>query len=249
MKHIRLVDLKINSLLFYFTVYSFIGWFLETVYNSVKLGRFAHRGFLFGPFCPIYGFGAIILIIFLKPVKDNLLLFLAGSILLTSLLEYVASFALEAVFNRVWWDYSSEPFNIHGRVSLKFSLYWGIAAYIFLKFVHPYIQSMLSHVPIHYVPAMTLIFLLYFAADTALVTVIMPDLNWSEDQLAEVSISELNESNIIEDVLNIDTDNPGSFYLKIKTKYKFILGEIIMHHTAPVIYPIPYIGIRTVLPQ
>jgi len=139
-------NLTISHVILLFAVYSFIGWFIEVVYRSVSQREFINAGFLYGPFVPLYGFGAA-LIIFLEflihqwplPIK-----IVAYGIILT-LIEYLTGFILEKTFKLKLWDYSDDKFNIHGRVCLLFSLCWAALAVIFVTFIHPavlrYFQS------------------------------------------------------------------------------------------------------------
>ena len=102
------------------------GWCTEVSYAALDRGIFVNRGFLNGPYCPIYGCGVVIVVAVLTPLKDNLLILFIGSFLLTSILEYITGYLLEKVFHNQWWDYSDKPFNIHGYVCLKFSIYWHV---------------------------------------------------------------------------------------------------------------------------
>lgn len=129
------------KLTMYFFIFSFAGWLLETAYCLSELGYFVKRGFLYGPICPIYGFGALILIIFLsKYKKQSLKLFLSAAII-CSCFEYLVGFGLDALFAAKWWDYSSEFLNLNGRISLLFSFSWGIIAIIFINHVFPFIEK------------------------------------------------------------------------------------------------------------
>ena len=112
------------ELVWIFIIYAFIGWCTEVSYAALDRGIFVNRGFLNGPYCPIYGCGVVIVVAALTPLKDNLLILFAGSFLLTSILEYITGFILEKVFHNKWWDYSNKPFNLHGYICLKFSIYW-----------------------------------------------------------------------------------------------------------------------------
>jgi len=138
------------DLLYYFFIYAFMGWCIETVYASWKDAHFVNRGFLNGPFCPIYGFGALILIIVLRPVMDNIILLFIGAVILTSILEYITGFVLEKVFGHKWWDYSNRPFNIQGRICLRFSIYWGIVSVLILKILHPQVIDWIVRIPAYY---------------------------------------------------------------------------------------------------
>lgn len=117
-----------------FCIYSFLGWCVEEMYASFAYRRFTNRGFLNGPVCPIYGFGANIIILALTPLKKNIFVVYLASVLLTSTLEFFTGLILEKLFNQKWWDYTDDKFNIMGYVCLNFSLLWG-AACVFLMYV------------------------------------------------------------------------------------------------------------------
>lgn len=145
MNNVNLVE--INELtqkqktILYFFIYAILGWLLETVYCIVTLGVFNKRGFLYGPVCPIYGFGAIILIQCLKNVKTNTVgKFFIAMIAFTAF-EYVVSVVLEELFGLRWWDYTNEVLNFQGRISLPFSMAWGIIGVIFVEKIHPFVKS------------------------------------------------------------------------------------------------------------
>ena len=129
-----------QKLLMYFFTYSFLGWILETVFCVLTLGVFNKRGFLYGPVCPIYGFGAIILIESLKKIKTNTVGKFFISMIAFTIFEYVVSVVLESLFGLRWWDYTGEPFNFQGRVSLAFSIGWGIIGVIFVEKIHPFVE-------------------------------------------------------------------------------------------------------------
>ena len=106
-------------LLLYFLLYSFIGWLLETSYSFVVLGHFTKRGFLFGPLCPIYGWGAVILISILNKYKSNSLKLFFYSAIIFSVFEYIAGFALDALFAARWWDNIYKPYTSIYRKTSK----------------------------------------------------------------------------------------------------------------------------------
>jgi len=135
------------ELVWIFIIYAFIGWCTEVSYAALDRGIFVNRGFLNGPYCPIYGCGVVIVVAALTPLKDNLLILFAGSFLLTSILEYITGFILEKVFHNKWWDYSNKPFNLHGYVCLKFSIYWGLACTFIMDVLHPIIYKGITMIP------------------------------------------------------------------------------------------------------
>ena len=127
----------IYHLLWFFFVYAFLGWCAEVGYAATKTGKFVNRGFLNGPWCPVYGFGVVIVLGCLEPLSGNLPLLFLGSVALTSALEWLTGFALEKLFHQRWWDSSDEPFNLTGYICLRFSLMWGFACLFVVKLLHP----------------------------------------------------------------------------------------------------------------
>ncbi len=137
----------IYELFCFFVIYAVLGWCVEVIYATVNSGKFVNRGFLNGPVCPIYGFGVVIVIVALTPLQDNLAFLFVGSVLLTSVLEFLTGFVLEKVFHDKWWDYSGDPFNIRGYVCLKFSLLWGLACVFVMRIVQPLFVKLVHWMP------------------------------------------------------------------------------------------------------
>lgn len=117
------------------------------IYQAIEHGKFINRGFLNGPYCPIYGFGMIIVAITLEPLKENIIILYFGSVVLATALEFITGFILEKIFHQNWWDYSDERFNIKGYICLKFSLLWGIACLIAVRLIHPFVEGFVEHMP------------------------------------------------------------------------------------------------------
>ena len=126
-------------------VYSFLGWCGEMVYCSIGQRKLCEkRGFLNGPLCPIYGHGALIVLLCLNGGCENpLLTFFFGAIL-TSIVEYVTSFGMEKLFHMRWWDYSRYKFHINGRVCLLNSILFGLASVFLCHFANPPIAAWLT---------------------------------------------------------------------------------------------------------
>ncbi len=135
------------AILWNFFIYAFLGWCMEVSYAALVSGKFVNRGFLNGPVCPIYGFGAVIVLSCLEPLKDNWMLLFVGSVVLTSLLELITGFVLEKLFHQRWWDYSDMPFNIGGYICLLFSILWGFACLFVVKILHPSILFLVHLIP------------------------------------------------------------------------------------------------------
>lgn len=124
-----------------------MGWCTEVAFAACKERKFVNRGFLNGPICPIYGIGVGIVVQFLTPYKENLVLLYIASVVMVTALEWVTGFILEKIFHNKWWDYSKMPLNLNGYVCLLFSLIWGVACVLIVDFIHPLIHKVLSWIP------------------------------------------------------------------------------------------------------
>ena len=142
--------LSFYDIVIYFVLFAIAGYICEVIFAAIVLGKFVNRGFLNGPWCPIYGFGVVIVAICLKPLSKSLLVLFIGSVLLTSVLEYFTGYIVEKVFDQKWWDYSDEKFNLGGYICLKFSLLWGVACTAVVKLVLPAVDAVIRVVP-HFV--------------------------------------------------------------------------------------------------
>lgn len=149
-----------------FIIYSFLGWICETIYCLIIDKEYVNRGFLKGPFCPIYGAGALIVIIILSPVSDNILLLFLSGMIFTSILEYITGFLLEIIFNLKWWDYSNYRFNIKGRVCLLNSILFGILSLITVTIINPIIIEYIKNIPSNIITWICGISIIYFLLDS-----------------------------------------------------------------------------------
>lgn len=133
----------------YFIIYAFIGWIVELTWRSIiEEKKFVKEtGFLIGPWCPIYGVGALLIIFLLNDYKNDIFaLFIIATVLCTSL-EYITSFLMEKAFGRRWWDYSNYKFNLNGRICLLNSTSFGIAGVVLVKYLHPFLTGIISKLP------------------------------------------------------------------------------------------------------
>ena len=129
-----------------FIIYSFIGWIMEVIVKFVEKKRFINRGFLIGPLCPIYGYGAILILLLLRPYKRSVILLFFMAILICSFLEYMTSFVMEKLFKTRWWDYSNVKYNINGRICLNTMLPFGVLGVVVFFIVNPFIKYLLSFI-------------------------------------------------------------------------------------------------------
>lgn len=136
--------------IWYFLIYSFLGAVIETLYRLVTEHQlYGVHGFLHLPLFPIYGIGALLIIIVLgKHVRHVIPLFFLGALLAT-VVEFAAHFLIEVLFGERIWDYSSSPFNFQGRVSLLSSVGFGLAAVFLVHFIHPYLEKKFKRIPNH----------------------------------------------------------------------------------------------------
>ena len=156
-----------------FMVYSFMGWVYETVFCTVKGGKWENRGFLIGPICPIYGTGAVIISLLMDRTIGNgadirLWQIYLISVVGSALLEYITSWTLEKLFHAVWWDYSNLPLNIHGRISLFTSLGFGLGGLLIVYVIAPFTVSVVGRIPPVLTELLALCFIFLFAADITL---------------------------------------------------------------------------------
>ena len=141
-------NIDLYEIIFYIGIYSFLGWCCEVLYAYKNQKKFVNRGFLHGPLCPIYGACIVSLVLLLDSFKENIFILFIVAFISTSFIEYSTGFLLEKVFRRKYWDYSMDPFNLHGRICLHFSLMWGGASLAVVKIVHPIVSHIVNTIPI-----------------------------------------------------------------------------------------------------
>ena len=179
--------------------YSIIGWVYETILCSVEQKKFVNRGFLNGPYCPIYGFGAVLDIMILGRIKNPAALFLLGA-LLTCSLEYLTSYAMEKLFHARWWDYTKRKFNINGRVCLAGAVVFGLFTVVLIMFVQPRIYEFTNMLPPAALHTSVVVLLLIFAADLTVTLVYFTGFN---RKLREISAF-LEEKRASAELLRLD---------------------------------------------
>ena len=142
----KILGISICRLLAYFIIYSFIGFVIETLFALFMYNVLESRqSFLYGPFCGIYGVGAVIMIMFLNKYfnKNNHILFLGGFIV-GSVVEYLISLIGELMLNVRWWDYSNRFLNINGRICLLYSIFWGLLAIYLMRVINPRVDKLIN---------------------------------------------------------------------------------------------------------
>ena len=148
-----------------FIIYSVIGWFMEVVIVSSKKRKVTARGFLIGPWCPIYGFGALFITVLLRKYYEDPIALFVMSFLIGTILEYVTSYLMEKMFYARWWDYSDHRFQINGRVSLTTSLGFGLLGLILVYVFNPFFLRIIKNIPPLIFNVIIVIVLLFFITD------------------------------------------------------------------------------------
>ncbi len=144
-KKFNILGISIWRILAYFILYSVIGYIIETLFGIMTKGTWESRqSFLYGPFCCIYGVGAVVMIVFLQFFNKNNNTLFWGGFLIGSATEYIISFLGEKIFHVIWWDYSNMPLNINGRICVFFSLFWGFLAIYLISYANPKIDRVLD---------------------------------------------------------------------------------------------------------
>lgn len=199
-----LTQTKLYFLLF--MIYSIMGWIMEVINQIIRQKRFVNRGFLIGPYCPIYGCGAILITILLnKYIDDPVALFLMA-IILCGTLEYLTSYIMEKTFNLRWWDYSNDTFNINGRVCLRTIVPFGILGLMIIYITNPFFIDKLNMLSYKLITILSYTVIVFFVIDFIIsITAILAI------KKTTVSVSEENKE-----------DNTEQITLKVK---EILLGK------------------------
>lgn len=157
---------NLGILFLIFIDYSFLGWLLEVISKSYSYKKLVNRGFLFGPICPIYGFGGILISLLLTKYKNDIVVvFILGAVL-TSTIEYLTSYILEKVFHNKWWDYSNRKFNINGRVRLDFSVLFGFFSLLVIYVLNDWFLNIINMLEPKVIDVVAIILFIILIIDT-----------------------------------------------------------------------------------
>ena len=154
----------IHQIFWYFIIFSILGIIIETLYCYITTGVLESRkGLLWGPFCPVYGVSATVLIICLNKYKNKntFQLFIYG-IIAGSIAEYILSFGLECIYGMRFWDYTYTNLHINGRICLQYSFYWGILSVLVVKYVKPLLDKLINKIPVKGRNIIEIILLIFF---------------------------------------------------------------------------------------
>lgn len=213
-----------------FVTYSVIGWIFEVISCSILQKKLViNRGFLLGPYCPIYGFSALLMIFLLKLYLDDpIVLFIMATIICT-VMEYFTSYIMEKLFKARWWDYSEKKFNLNGRVCLENSCLFGLLGLFLMYIMNPFYVKLLSNLPNLLLIMFSVMLFCIFVLDVLFSTVIITKLKLSinlvsdaKDKTEEIKmrISEIlsNQTLFTDRLLNAFPKAKSSFPDDFKTK-------------------------------
>lgn len=176
-----------------FISYAFLGWCMEVGCKYVQFGKFINRGFLIGPYCPIYGWGAIAITILLKRYTYDPLVLFIMSTLVCSIIEYFTSYFMEKKYHARWWDYSSKKFNINGRICLETLIPFGILGLFIMYVTNPMLfkiyQSM-SKIVVHII---SITLFIIFIVDNIISSNIISSVNVEGSKLVKDNTEEITE--------------------------------------------------------
>lgn len=158
---------QIENYIALFFIYSIAGWIMESVSISMRNKKITNRGFLIGPYCPIYGCGVVLITFLLQKYHDDIPATFFLSILICGTLEYATSFIMEKIFKARWWDYSSRKFNINGRICLETLIPFGIAGTAITIWINPFLLKYINMVPPMAMHIILVVISIFFIADIA----------------------------------------------------------------------------------
>lgn len=170
-----------------FMIYSIAGWIMEVTCKSIEAKKFINRGFMIGPYCPIYGWGAIAITILLHRYTDDWLVLFLMSIITCGVLEYATSYVMEKLFHARWWDYSRRKYNINGRVCLETLIPFGILGLIIMYITNPFILSHLTKVPESILNIIAIVLFVIFLIDGAISLKVVSNVRTTSTKLSKES--------------------------------------------------------------
>ena len=177
------IDIKIYFLLF--IIYAIIGWCMEVICKLIQYKRFIDRGFLIGPYCPIYGVGALLITFLLnKYTQDPVVLFVMA-VVVCGILEYLTSYFMEKIYHARWWDYSNKKFNINGRICLSNLIAFGILGMFIMYISNPFLIGQLEKLTTTWLNIAFWTILAIFVTDNILSGIINNSIKTTTKQLGE----------------------------------------------------------------
>lgn len=207
-----------------FFIYAFAGWCLESIGGifNPKVKKFINRGFLIGPYCPVYGIGVVLVSILLKKYTNDIPALFFLSLLICGVLEYFTGYIMEKFFNARWWDYSSKKFNINGRVCLDTLLPFGIVAVLIINKINPLMLeglNKLSNITLHIISViLSITFIIDFIISFKIILSFKDEIRDSKDNTEEI-VNKVKD--ITEGVGEIILDKAENKWMKTESDIRY----------------------------
>lgn len=223
--------MDIYEMLWFFAIYSVIGWIIEVAYHAVTMGKVINRGFLNGPLCPVYGSGVLMVFAVLGLFGGDVetmsawILFGVG-IVFATLVEFIAGFLLDKLFHARWWDYRDRKFNLNGYICLQFSLIWGMAIAFVLRVVHPTFAALVYKIPERIGAAILGVFYVIFLIDLVITVMSVLKMNEQLRKMEELQKAILTLSDGMSEIIGEKTIKTVDKVDKAKVFADKILDEI-----------------------
>ena len=176
-----------------FISYAFLGWCMEVTCKFIQYKKFINRGFLIGPYCPIYGWGALAITILLKRYMEDPLVLFVMSTLICSIIEYLTSYFMEKKYHARWWDYSNKKFNINGRICLETLVPFGILGVAIMYGTNPILFKLFNQIPQLVINILTAILFIGFIVDNIISSNIISSINVEGNKLIKDNTEEITE--------------------------------------------------------
>ena len=186
----------LNQIEIYFLLfmsYAFLGWCMEVTCKLVQFKKFINRGFLIGPYCPIYGWGALAISILLKKYTYDVFVLFVMSVLICSIIEYFTSYFMEKKFHARWWDYSNKKFNINGRICLETLVPFGLLGVMIMYVTNPILLNAYQSIPTTVLHIISIILFVVFIIDNIVSSNIISTVNIEGSKLVKDNTQEITE--------------------------------------------------------
>ena len=176
-----------------FLSYSFLGWCMEVICKFIQMKKFVNRGFLIGPYCPIYGWGALTITVLLKRYMEDPLVLFVMSTIICSIIEYFTSYFMEKKYHARWWDYSNKKFNINGRICLETLIPFGVLGVIIMYVTNPILFDFYHKIPQFVIHILSGILFIGFTVDNIISSNVVASVNIEGSKLIKDNTEEITE--------------------------------------------------------
>lgn len=168
-----------------FLTYAFLGWCMEVTCKLIQFKRFINRGFLIGPYCPIYGWGALAITLLLQRYTNDIIVLFVMAVIVCSFIEYFTSYFMEKKYHARWWDYSNKKFNINGRICLDTMIPFGILGVFIMYVSNPFFMGIYNDIPEIWLHTISGILFILYIIDNVISARIISSIHIEEEKIAD----------------------------------------------------------------